>query len=75
MDPIAGLEALEKIKFLTLPVLELRPLRRLARSQSLYRLRYHGSYSGRILFRKIMAVYFENHTEHVNLLCEKNAVT
>jgi hypothetical protein len=34
---------LEKRKFLTLPGLELRPLGRPARSQSLYRLRYPGS--------------------------------
>jgi hypothetical protein len=38
VDPRAGLEDLEKIKFLTLPGLQLRPLRRAARSQSLYRL-------------------------------------
>jgi hypothetical protein len=39
----AGLENVEKRKFLTLPVLELRPLGRPARNQSLYRLRYLGS--------------------------------
>jgi hypothetical protein len=43
VDPRAGLEDLEKSKFLTLPGLELRPLRRPARSQSVYRLRYSGS--------------------------------
>jgi hypothetical protein len=41
--PRAGLDDVEKRKFLTLPVLELRPLGRPARSQSLYRLRYPGS--------------------------------
>jgi hypothetical protein len=41
--PRAGLDDVEKGKFLTLPGLELRPLRRPARSQSLYRLRYPGS--------------------------------
>jgi hypothetical protein len=46
--PRAGLDELEKRKFLTLPGLELRPLGLPARSQSLYRLRYPGSYpSGR----------------------------
>jgi hypothetical protein len=35
---------LEQRKFMTLPGLELRPLGRPARSQSLYRLRYPGSY-------------------------------
>jgi hypothetical protein len=38
-----GLDAVEKRKFLTLPGLELRPLDRPARSQSLYRLRCPGS--------------------------------
>jgi hypothetical protein len=43
VDPRAGLDDLEKRKFLTLEGLELRPLGRPARSQSLYRLRYSGS--------------------------------
>jgi hypothetical protein len=42
--PRTGLDDVEERKFLTLPGLELRPLRRPARSQSLYRLRYPGSY-------------------------------
>jgi hypothetical protein len=42
VDPRAGLDDVEKIKFLTLPGLELRPLGR-PDSQSLYRLRYPGS--------------------------------
>jgi hypothetical protein len=37
-----GLDEVEKRKSLTLPGLELRPLRRPARSQFLYRLRYQG---------------------------------
>jgi hypothetical protein len=40
VDPRAGLDDVEKRKFLTLRGLELRSLRRPARSQSLYRLRY-----------------------------------
>jgi hypothetical protein len=44
VNPGAGLDDLEKRKFLTLLGLELRPLGRPARSQSLYRLRYPGSY-------------------------------
>jgi hypothetical protein len=44
VDPRAGLDNMEKLKFLTLPGLEPRPLSRPARSQSLYRLRYHGSH-------------------------------
>jgi hypothetical protein len=43
VDPRTGLDELEKRKFLTLPGLELRPLSRPARSQSLYRLSYTGS--------------------------------
>jgi hypothetical protein len=39
----AGLNEVEKRKFLTLPGLELRLFGRSARTQSLYRLRYPGS--------------------------------
>jgi hypothetical protein len=42
VGPRAGLDDAEKRKFLTLSGLELRPLSRPARSQSLYRLRYPG---------------------------------
>jgi hypothetical protein len=45
VDPRAGLDDMEKFKFLTLPGLEPRHLSRPARSQSLYRLRYPGSHS------------------------------
>jgi hypothetical protein len=40
VGPSAGLDDVEKRKFLTLSGLELRPLGRPARSQSLYRIRY-----------------------------------
>jgi hypothetical protein len=40
VGPRAGLDDMEKRKFLTLQGLEPRPLRRSARSQSLYRLCY-----------------------------------
>jgi hypothetical protein len=43
VDPRAGLDDVEKRKFLTLLGLELQPLGRPACSQSLYRLRYPGS--------------------------------
>jgi hypothetical protein len=46
VDPRAGLDDVEKRKLLTLPGLELRPLGRPARSQSLYRLRYPGYLHG-----------------------------
>jgi hypothetical protein len=44
VDPRAGLDDVEKRKFLTLPGLKPRPLGRPARDQSLYRLRYPGSF-------------------------------
>jgi hypothetical protein len=43
MDPRAGLDDMEKRKFLTLQGLELRPLGRLTCSQSLYRLSSRGT--------------------------------
>jgi hypothetical protein len=44
VDSGAGLDEVEKRKFLTIRGLELRPLGHPARSQSLYRLCYPGSY-------------------------------
>jgi hypothetical protein len=44
MGPRADLDDVENRKFVILPGLELRPLGRSARSQSLYRLSYPGSY-------------------------------
>jgi hypothetical protein len=44
VDPIGGLDSLEERKFFTLPGLELLPLSRPARNQSLYRLRHTGSW-------------------------------
>jgi hypothetical protein len=51
VGPRAGLYDMEKRKFLTLPGLELRPLGRPARSQSLYRLRYPGSQESELIKR------------------------
>jgi hypothetical protein len=45
VDPRARLDDVEKTEFFTLPGLELRPLGRPVRSQSLYQLRYPGSYN------------------------------
>jgi hypothetical protein len=42
VGPTAGMDDVEKRKFLILPGLELRPLSRPARRQSLYRLRSPG---------------------------------
>jgi hypothetical protein len=47
VDPSAGLDEVEKRKFLTQLGLELRPFGRPAPSQSLYRLRYPSSYLSR----------------------------
>jgi hypothetical protein len=57
----AGLDDMQR-KFLTLLGLELRPLGRPARSQSLYRLRYPGSYLGariKNIWDRIITFYFE----------------
>jgi hypothetical protein len=43
VDPRADLDDMEKRKFLTLPGLQLRPVGRPTRSQSLFRLSYPGS--------------------------------
>jgi hypothetical protein len=53
VDPRAGLDDVEKRKFVTLPVLELRSLGRPARSQLLYRLRYRGSMQYRKRLNKL----------------------
>jgi hypothetical protein len=46
VDPRAGPDEVQKREFLTLPGLEIRPLGRPDRSQSLYRLRDPGSLDG-----------------------------
>jgi hypothetical protein len=46
VDPRAGLDEVEKRKFLTFLGLKLRPLGLPVRSQSLYRLQYYCSYQG-----------------------------
>jgi hypothetical protein len=50
VGPRAGLDDVEKRKFLTLPGLEIRPLGRTFGSQSLYRLRYPGSFPPTTVF-------------------------
>jgi hypothetical protein len=58
VGPRAGLEDVEKRIFLTLPRIELRPLGRPARSQSLYLLRYPGSlYNCKRNFNCIVMVF------------------
>jgi hypothetical protein len=54
VDPRAGLDDVEKKKFLTLPGLQLQPICRPARSQSLYRLSYPGS----CLIRYLSEIFF-----------------
>jgi hypothetical protein len=53
VGPRASLYDVEKRKFLTLPRLELRPLGRPARNQSLYRLSYPGSKNRNISWTKV----------------------
>jgi hypothetical protein len=63
VDPRAGLDEVEKRKFLTLPGLELRHLGRPAHSQSLYRLSYPGSYDVQVTKKFIC---FMNHEYNVS---------
>jgi hypothetical protein len=58
VDPIVGLNDVEKRKLLTLPRLELRPLVRSVRSQSLYRLRHPGSDNSICKSKK--SIHFDN---------------
>jgi hypothetical protein len=61
VDPRAGLDDMEKTKFLTPPGLELRPFGRPASSQSLYRLSYpvsrHGMVHDRLAQGKFYYLY------------------
>jgi hypothetical protein len=57
VDPRAGLDDMEKRKFLTLPGLELRLLGRPTRSQWLYRLSYPGSFREPIRRRSVPGEY------------------
>jgi hypothetical protein len=50
VGPRAGVDDVEKRKFLTVPGLELRTLGHPACNQSLYRLRYPGSYAEKFVF-------------------------
>jgi hypothetical protein len=59
VGPRAGLYDMEK--FLTLPGLELRPLRRPARSQSLYRLRYPNCQYETLILRAVRTAGSYNH--------------
>jgi hypothetical protein len=52
VSPRAGLDDMEKSKFLTFLGLELRTLGRPARSQSVYRLRYPGSQQTKSVVRE-----------------------
>jgi hypothetical protein len=60
MDPRAGLDDVEKRKYLILPGLELRTFGRPTHGQSPYRLRYPGSLLKEIYFQ-ICANYFFSH--------------
>jgi hypothetical protein len=64
VELIAGLDDVEKRKFLTLPGLELLPLGRPARSQSLYRLRYPGDIVGGMKLKCRNISTFREHNLH-----------
>jgi hypothetical protein len=63
VKPRADLDNVEKRKFWTLPGLELRPLGRPVRSQSLYRLRYPGLYP-KAVFPEIIFSYSDDGIRH-----------
>jgi hypothetical protein len=66
MHPRADMDDVDKRKFLTLQGLELRPLGRPARSQSLYRLRYSGSRNSLVLRAMVYSCsYGANYTSEV----------
>jgi hypothetical protein len=75
VDPRAGLVDVEKRQFLILLGLELRPLCRSARSQSLYRLSYHGSWCfQQILINKHSFTYISSEaaTNSSDLMSEES---
>jgi hypothetical protein len=67
----AGLDEVEKRKFLTLQDLELRPLCRPARSQSLYQQRYPGSLHGLQAFQKIYKAVYLTYVELTHTSCDQ----
>jgi hypothetical protein len=67
VNPKAGLDNLEKRKFLTLSGLELRPLGHPARSQVLYRLHYYSSNKNAVA----NGFCSENSTKHINSLLSR----
>jgi hypothetical protein len=77
MDLRAGLDDVEKRKFLALSGLELRPFGRPARSQSLYRKRYRGSYSEVVLvfesnnacLKKVLSEQTSDSCAVLNVMC------
>jgi hypothetical protein len=64
VDSRAGLDDLEKRKFLNLPGLEIRPVGRPAHSQLLYRLRYPGSC---IIYVDVQKQFLESDMHVINL--------
>jgi hypothetical protein len=63
VDPRAGLDDVEKKKYLILPGLEVRPVGRPARSRSLYRLRYFG-------LKRRKRVFIFTHPKYVDISTE-----
>jgi hypothetical protein len=61
VGPRAGVDSVEKVKFLTLPGLKLRPLGSPVRSQALYRLRYpeEPEDGGSSFFRNVCEFFYD----------------
>jgi hypothetical protein len=73
VGPRASLDDVEKRKFFTLPGPELQLLGRQARSQSLYRLRYPGSYN-KELYSLLNYVYIIKRIEVNRLRLVRNCI-
>jgi hypothetical protein len=70
VDPRVGLEDMKTSKFLTLPGLELRPLGRPARCQSLYPLSYPGFYED----KTVKYLYSSSASETTGLVTQCSVV-
>jgi hypothetical protein len=75
VGPTAGLDDVDKRKFLTLQGLELRPLGHPARRQSLCELRYPGSYLINLYEMKILFYLFLNKENNEDRKNETNKRT
>jgi hypothetical protein len=75
VGPRAGLENMEKWKFLPPPGFELWPLGRPACSQSLYRLRYLGCYPVAVRIRFLFVLFAALTVYNLRVFCEDKTLT